>query len=329
VSEIQTSRHLALRPGAGLDGTRLVGSGGAAVRFVADASGLAASLAGVSTNMDLDAGIAGFSINVSQGLTLDGATVRLGNRSGSAISTLMFYGTQTLGGTGTVIFGGVATSEFVGGAPNTIIHYPHSPNDVFTIGAGVTIRGSAGRIEGHNPYSDPAWTNSIVNLGTIVADASPPSVSDAPYVRRDGFSSGISISANPIDTSAVSNPLAQGVYQTVTQHYSNEVSVGLDGLTAGSTYRVRLHFAETQYDATSTATACCKTSTWPPQREAGTGRSSRSSTSLPTPRGRSRPCSAGGIPAGAGPSSMRSRCFQARRRCNISTPASPMSARSS
>ena len=53
---------------------------------------------------------AGDNLTVTNGLTLDNATVMLsgwvGSWGGNINSTLMFVGTQTLGGTGTVAFAG-------------------------------------------------------------------------------------------------------------------------------------------------------------------------------------------------------------------------------
>ena len=119
------------------------------------------TLDGVTTGADLDlATNDGATGTVEDGLTLIGsATVRLGNTAGSTTGSLSFSGTQTLGGTGTVLFGkksGNLLSVSVGA--------------MLTIGNDITIRGSSGNITG----------NAILNQGTIAADDSgggPPTAS--------------------------------------------------------------------------------------------------------------------------------------------------------
>ena len=100
------------------------------------------------------------SVVVKNGLTLNG-TATLG--SGNNYGFLNFSGSQTLGGTGTVVFAG---------------SFPYHYNSVglssgtLTIGAGVTIRGVGGYI-GYSPVigGSPANIN-VINQGTILADTS-------------------------------------------------------------------------------------------------------------------------------------------------------------
>ena len=75
---------------------------------------------------------------------------------------MYFDSTETLGGTGTVVFG-KSGSNFLG------TYYPYDIRcDTLTIGPGITVRGSNGTI------GDGYWCtgSTIVNQGTIAADDS-------------------------------------------------------------------------------------------------------------------------------------------------------------
>ena len=109
----------------------------------------------------------------------------LGNASGTTSGGLIFWGTQTLGGTGTVLFGKSGS--------NSIRNY--TDGTVLTIGPQITVRGSSGSFNG----------GTLVNQGTISADDSGGLVGG--FVYDQGFSGGsASYSYDAIDTSGVSNP---------------------------------------------------------------------------------------------------------------------------
>jgi hypothetical protein len=210
---------------------------GAALRFT-NSSG---TLDGVTWNGDLDlATNPGATVHGVNGLTLNG-TAWLGNAAGSTSGGLYFRGTQTLDGTGTVVFGT--------DSGNCLRTYNTTPNDptaeTLTIGASLTVRGSAGTI------GDSLYAATIVNHGTIVADASGGS--NFSYDASAGYGFDSRVTANTqstIDTSGVEHPAPQVVYQsarTALGHTwpagSQPFSYTLANLTAGSSYTVRLHFA--------------------------------------------------------------------------------------
>ncbi|MGA2621982.1 MAG: hypothetical protein ABSF26_30640, partial [Thermoguttaceae bacterium] len=133
-------------------------SGGAELVFT-NSSG---TLDGVTANSDLDlATNNNANVHIVDGLTLN-ATARLGNAAGSTYGGLYFDGAQTLGGTGAVVFG-KSGSNFLD-TYNTQNNNPSA--GTLTIGAGITIRGSAGNI------SSAYYSAGVVNQGTIAADDS-------------------------------------------------------------------------------------------------------------------------------------------------------------
>jgi hypothetical protein len=76
----------------------------------------------------------------------------------------------------------------------------------------------------------------------------------SPFVVDEGFSGGSTIDhANTINTSNVTNPAPEAVYQTARIGATTASGVGATftytilGLTAGSSHTVRLHFAETYF----------------------------------------------------------------------------------
>ncbi|HWE97612.1 MAG TPA: CARDB domain-containing protein [Tepidisphaeraceae bacterium] len=96
------------------------------------------------------------SITILDGLTLDGtATLGISGNGGY----LVFSGSQTLGGTGSVVFG--TASSF-----NSLV--ATGTNPVLTIGSGITISGQTGSL-GYNPTLGLGTSASIINEGTIQA----------------------------------------------------------------------------------------------------------------------------------------------------------------
>jgi hypothetical protein len=137
--------------------------GGNGARLVATNEG--GSLIGVTMNADLDlTGGSGTSIDITGGLTLNG-TANLG-----AHAVLAFTGTQTLGGTGTLVLNNSTDSALAlfGSAP------------ILTIGSGFTIRGgslqSDGGLVGLSENFGGALDGTIINHGTISADVADRSL---------------------------------------------------------------------------------------------------------------------------------------------------------
>ncbi|NDC64197.1 MAG: hypothetical protein EBZ59_09495, partial [Planctomycetia bacterium] len=229
VGEIRTSRGLVLTQGASLDGTRLIGTGGAAVSFVTDRPRwqTSARLTNVRTNMDLDLGSSSLTVELYS-LTLEGASIRLGDATGQITSQAVVGGTGIFG-TGSVVFGG-SRDNLIGVAAGGL--------DDFTIGSGITIRGNAGRISNYE------ISRTIRNEGTIIADAIvarptdrlPVGVTTTSDIRTYTTSS-------TIDTSGVTDPLPVSAYQAA-RWAGGETTYAFDGLAAGATHRVRLHFAD-------------------------------------------------------------------------------------
>ena len=90
----------------------------------------------MTANGDLDlATINAANVQIVNGLTLGNATVRLGNAAGTTYGQMYFDSTETLGGSGTVLFGKSGYNRIY--ATN---------GTMLTIGAGITVRGSSGAL---------------------------------------------------------------------------------------------------------------------------------------------------------------------------------------
>ncbi len=157
---------------------------------------------------------------------------------------LYFSGTQTLGGTGTVVFGKNGANAVQETASSSTL----------TIASGITVRGSSGTLGGY--YSSSA----VVNQGTINADDSGGLTSS--FVYDTDFSGGSAgNTASTLSTSGVTDPAPEAVYQTYRLGYSFAYS--LTGLTPSAAYTLRLHFADPsstaagqrQFDVTVNGTA--------------------------------------------------------------------------
>ncbi len=123
------------------------------------ATGSGGTLDGVTVDGNIDLTAVGANLTITDGLTLDG-TAAVGAPSGNAYGYLNFAGTQTLSGTGTVVFGqSIYNTLLVSEAATTL-----------TIGPVITVRGQTGTI-GYNSGLTSTPTNvSVVNQGTIQAD---------------------------------------------------------------------------------------------------------------------------------------------------------------
>jgi len=107
-------------------------------------------------------------LQVKNGLTLNNAKLTVAS-SGTVASTLLFLGTQTLGGTGELRFGGDGGTDYVKvqGTDDTV-----GGGATLTIGANITVHGARyGIIQTVRAY------DSIINLGTIIADTTGSGVS--------------------------------------------------------------------------------------------------------------------------------------------------------
>ncbi|MCY2990994.1 MAG: malectin domain-containing carbohydrate-binding protein [Planctomycetota bacterium] len=220
--------------GGTVKGGTYVASDGAGLVFTYNSG----TLDGVTVNSDLDLATNSETyVYVVNGLTLN-ATARLGNAVGSTFGGLYFCGTQTLSGNGTVIFGKGDVGEF--GDRNFLEAFGSGSDATLTIAPGITVRGSRGVLR-RDFYSNDPFT--IINQGTIQADDSGGLVGNFAYDMGFSPSYGWTGStADVIDTSGVSDPAPQAVYQTWRSYPGFSYTLG--SLTAGANYTVRLHFAE-------------------------------------------------------------------------------------
>ena len=181
-----------------LENGTLTETGGAELVF----TGWGGTLNGVTVdgNLDLTGTLAGqranteVYANVLDGLTLNG-TAYLGDAAGSFYGVLDFNDTETLSGTGTVVFGKNGQN-----ALSSIDLYTVDNLESLTIGPGITVHGSVGLIEGPNSSSP------VTDEGPIVVDSNGASAALGSFVP-DRLLSGNAASqstTNPIDTSTVS-----------------------------------------------------------------------------------------------------------------------------
>ena len=99
----------------------------------------------------------GMFLTVLNGMTLDGTVVIESNNFSNFDTMLRFSGSQTLGGTGRILFR-------KGGFNSTISVRPTNDEDVLTIGSGIEIRSdTTGGTVGHEQRG-------LINEGTIIAN---------------------------------------------------------------------------------------------------------------------------------------------------------------
>ena len=161
--------------GGTIDGGTVETTGGAAL-FATQSGG---TLDGVTFDGTLD--LTGYYplLDVTGGLTLDHGTIDIGTLVDSNTNgTLIFQGAQTLGGSGSIVFGGNGgngiDTESSGGDSGTL-----------TIGPNVTVGGDYGSI-GLNDYNSGIETP-IVIQGTVDADTSGGVIS---FYSASGSNSG-------------------------------------------------------------------------------------------------------------------------------------------
>ena len=115
------------------------------------------TLDGVTINGDFKV-VGNSSVTVTNGLTL-GGTATLGE--GGTYGLFNFSGTQTLSGTGSVVFGSAASRNML---------RMTTAGTTLTIGPDVTVRGQSGTL-GYSPNFGGPTNVSIVNHGTVEADS--------------------------------------------------------------------------------------------------------------------------------------------------------------
>ena len=213
--------------GGSITGGTVTEAGGGELTFTSSGG----TLSGVTFDDDLDlASINVANATVTGGLTLDNATVFVGNAAGSTYGQLFFNATETLGGTGTVLFGKNGSDEVY--EETAGLRHPGRSRP------GITVRGSSGALGGY--YGSDAVIN---QPGAIDADDSGGLATLALRLRhRLQRRFGTGSTAAPIDTSGVTDPAPEAVYQTYRSGYS--FSYTLTGLTPSASYTLRLHFAD-------------------------------------------------------------------------------------
>ncbi len=126
-------------------------------------------------NLDLTAN--GSHVTISNGLSLNGTATL--NSGGSTDAALLFSGTQTLGGTGTVLFNN-STATGGSGYPLTGM-FLTANTTTLTIGPNITIHGGGAEIGQNDGGGWSSASNvSLVVQGTIDADSS------GKYIYVDG-----------------------------------------------------------------------------------------------------------------------------------------------
>ena len=199
------------------------------------------TLDAVTVNGPLDLTASNASFGVTNGLTLNG-TATLG-----AYAALYFNGgSQTLGGTGTMVFNNDSYQGLIANVTNMTL----------TIGAGITILGgnnqgdnlSSGSVIGDSSYFGGGSNTSIVNLGTINAGTSGMSIvvnTSGTITNQgtieDGNGGTLYVSSSLINNGTI-NPGGIGqvgaitVNGTFTQLPSGVLNIDIGGTTAGKTF---------------------------------------------------------------------------------------------
>ncbi|HZP80907.1 MAG TPA: hypothetical protein VFB21_04660, partial [Chthonomonadaceae bacterium] len=147
---LQVNNTFTINGGTLKGATVNAGSGGQGITFANNGSNF---LDGVTANANLDLATGTGIARILNGLTLNGIA-NINNNS-----VLAFEGTQTLSGTGAVLFGDTGSSN----------RLDIEGNSTLTIGSNMKIHGQNGTIGGQ---VFAGGTNALVNNGTISADVS-------------------------------------------------------------------------------------------------------------------------------------------------------------
>ena len=143
--------------GGTIKGGTITAAGGAGLLFPVNGTG---TLDGVTLGSDLTL-IRGAALFVKNGLTLASARLILSSDLNGSAQSLVFLGSQMLGGTGEVVFGGSSGNNFL------VARGDSTPEGaaVLTIGAGITVHGTqSGNVQGAYSY------DLVINQGIISAD---------------------------------------------------------------------------------------------------------------------------------------------------------------
>ena len=170
------------------------------------------TLNGVAFDNNLDLATNSVAVAIDGGLTLDDANVYLGNTAGSTYGQLDFYGTQTLGGTGTVVFGpngsnGIDGSNFSSGT--------------LTIGSGITVDGTSGSIAA-GYYN----TEAVINQGTIAADGSGGGAAGTITINPTTFTDQGSLEVENGETLYVSGSVSIDRYESLLVSPTSTLEIG-------------------------------------------------------------------------------------------------------
>ncbi|HEY6788444.1 MAG TPA: malectin domain-containing carbohydrate-binding protein, partial [Trebonia sp.] len=159
--------------------------------------------------------------------TAGNASVALAWTATAGATSYSVYRGTAPGAEGTTPVGTTTTNSFTNtGLANGTTYY-------YTITASNTAGTSAHSAEVHATPTATTATGVQINAGGPAA---------SPFVADEDFTGGAtSNTTHAIDTSAVTNPAPQAVYQS--NRYGN-FTYTVPGLTAGASYTVRLHFAE-------------------------------------------------------------------------------------
>ncbi len=185
-----------LQNGSIVGGT-VTSSGGAKLALTNSGGTLSGVTIDASLTVDATQQSSGNTTNVTNGLTLNG-TLNLGKTDGSTAGQLYFQGTQSLSGTGTVMFGGSTGNALYGqgnGSANPA---------TLTIGAGINIQGGSGSIRG---YYITSSSDSVVVLGKVAAGTAGATISVGNGGSSKTLASFIAIGANNGGTVQVSESL--------------------------------------------------------------------------------------------------------------------------
>ena len=140
----------------------------------------------VNGNWEVDASVYGASLTVLDGLTNNG-TLQVGNPTNQWYGVVSFSGTQTLGGSGTVVFGNAYSSYNCAENALRLV----TGGTTLTIGSGITVRGQYGQIGYSTCIGGPANV-SVVNQGTISCDVSGGTITvNAQPFTNQGLAQGI------------------------------------------------------------------------------------------------------------------------------------------
>ncbi len=131
-----------------------------------------------------------------------------------------------------------------GGFPNGVAGHT-TPTSATASGASMLIDYVRVFTAGSGGVTPTPTATSVPGSGSVQINSGGSAV--APFVADADFTGGTAVTtANTITTSGVTNPAPQAVYQS--NRYGT-FSYAIPGLTAGHTYIVRLHFAETYWTA--------------------------------------------------------------------------------